>query len=224
MTDELLAGRFGVQRQQMNARVRRLAAEGLLQRSPAPTQPCVAMLTRKGARAVALPPRRAARTDAQRDHELALVWLVIELESAGGALVRTERECRTLEGMGAGRYSVAVIRPGRADERRWPDLVLETDGRRFAIELELTAKGTTRLQAIVDAYAVAPPFDQVVFLAAEATIAKRLVACVRNARQSLPLRGPAAAATPTIRVVPSPTVAPQIRRGIEDAVARSVAP
>lgn len=125
VTDELLADRFGVSRQQMNLRVRRLAAAGLVARTGPPMQPRLTMLTRRGARAVDLPVRRAPRTDQQRAHELALVWLVIQLERAGDVLVRTERECRALEAEGDVRYSVPVLRAGRAEERRWPDVVLE---------------------------------------------------------------------------------------------------
>lgn len=174
VTDELLAERFGVSRQQMNLRVRRLTAAGFLQRTDARTQPRLTMLTRKGARAVGLPPRRAPRTDQQREHELAIAWLVSELERAGGVRVRTERECRTLEAEGAGRYSVDVVRSDRPPERRWPDIVLDGGGRRSALELEFSAKGKTRLQAIVDAYAVAPWFDEVVFLTPNISIASRL--------------------------------------------------
>jgi hypothetical protein len=132
------------------------------------------------------------------------IALVIQLEHPDGALVRTERECRTLEATEAGRYSVPVLRPGREEERRWPDVVLEANGRRSALELELSAKGTTRLQAIVDAYAAAPWFDEVVFLAAEASIAKRLARCVARAPQRPALRGTTIARTPTLRVVPWP--------------------
>jgi DNA-binding Lrp family transcriptional regulator len=204
VTDALLAERFGVSRQQMNLRLRRLEQAGLVQRSSAPTEPRLTMLTRNGARAVDLRPHRAARTDQQRNHELALVWLVIQLERAGGARVRTERECRTLEAADAGRYSVTVARPGRPEERRWPDIVLETDGRRSALELELSAKGTTRLQAIVDAYTATPWFDEVVFLAPNTSIAKRLARAVAHAPQPLALHTTAPARKTKLCVVPWP--------------------
>ena len=221
VTDELLAQRFGVQRQQINARIRRLEAAGLVARSADRMQPRVTMLTRNGARAVDLPPRRAARTDAQRDHELALVWLVIQLERAGGACVRTERECRTLEAKDAGRYSVTVTRPGRPEERRWPDIVLEGDRRRSALELELSAKGTTRLQAIVAAYAAVPWFDEVVFLAASASIAKRLARAVAEAPRPLVLHAERSAPRAKLRVVPWPALAADEQRAIA-AIAAAV--
>lgn len=215
VTDGLLAQRFGVHRQQINARIRKLEAAGLVVRSDDRMQPRITMLTRYGARAVELPSRRAARSEAQREHELALVWLVIQLERAGGARVRTERECRTLEAEDAGRYSVTVSRPGRPEERRWPDIVLDGDRRRSALELELSAKGTTRLQAIVDAYAAAPWFDEVVFLAASVSIAKRLARAVANAPQPLACRTRFTA----LRVVPWPVIAADDQRAIAAAVA-----
>jgi DNA-binding Lrp family transcriptional regulator len=213
VTDALLAERFGVSRQQMNLRLRRLDAAGLVERTKAPTEPRLTMLTRNGARAVDLPPRRAARTDAQRDHELALVWLVIQLERAGGALVRTERECRTLEAADAGRYSVTVTRPGRPEERRWPDVVLDGNGRRSALELELSAKGTTRLQAIVDAYAAAPWFDEILFLAASVSIAKRLARAVAEAPRPLALYA-GSVTDAKLRVVPWPALSADEQRAV----------
>ncbi len=84
--------------------------------------------------------------------------------------------------------------------------MLETDGRRSALELELSAKGTTRLQAIVDAYAAAPWFDEVVFLAASASIAKRLAGAIANAPQPLALHAPARAPQTKVRVVGWPAL------------------
>jgi hypothetical protein len=218
VTDELLAERFGVSRQQMNVRVRRLAAAGLVERSGSPMQPRLTMLTRCGARAVRLPERRAARTDAQRDHELALVWLVIQLERAGDVPVRTERECRAAEAVSEGAYSVSVVPPGRAPERRWPDLVLEDATRRTALELELSPKGTSRLQAIVDAYATDSSYSEVVFLAVDASIARRLARTVRAAARPLPsarLAIPAA----SMRVVPWPGLSAAEQRTLAAVIA-----
>lgn len=216
VTDELLADRFEVSRQQMNRRVRRLADAGLLHRSGGPTQPRLAMLTRRGARAVGLPLRRAPRTDAQREHELALVWLVIQLERVGDVPVRTERECRALES-DARRYSVDVMQPGRTAERRWPDLVLDGDARRSAIELELSSKGATRLHAIIDAYAASPTFDEVLFVAADPSIARALAASFRAARPAIPEAVRSGGAV--LRVVAHPALNVERQREITEATA-----
>jgi DNA-binding MarR family transcriptional regulator len=151
VTAGLLAERFGVSVQQANARVRRLAAAGLVIRSAgAVGQAHVVALTRTGARQVGLPERRAPRGDAQREHELSLVALVGELEAqlAGhhGLLVWTERECRQRQALGLGDYSLAVF-GGRVlgGEERWPDVVLERGEQRVAFELELAPKAPQRL-------------------------------------------------------------------------------
>ncbi|HEX8121201.1 MAG TPA: helix-turn-helix domain-containing protein [Solirubrobacteraceae bacterium] len=216
VTDELLAERFGVSRQQMNLRVRRLAAAGLLQRSDPRTQPALTTLTRKGARAVDLPLRREPRTHAQRDHELALVSLVIQLERAGGARVRTERECRTREAAEASRYSVPVARTAGREEQRWPDIVLEIASWRTALELELSSKGTTRLKSIIEAYAAAALFDEVVFMAGSVVIAQRLGRLAAAAGRS-PDANPSAA----MRVVPSPLLAAGEQQAIAAALVRA---
>jgi DNA-binding Lrp family transcriptional regulator len=220
VTDELLADRFGVSRQQMNLRVRRLADAGLVERTGPPMQPRLTMLTRRGARAVDLPVRRAPRTDQQREHELAVVWLVIQIERAGDILVRTERECRTLEAQGDVRHSIPVVRPGRPDERRWPDVVLDGGSRRSALELELSAKGTSRLQAIVDAYARTPTYDEAIFLAVDASIARRLARCMRKAARPVLLAQPAAPAR-RLRVVPWPGLSDDHQRLIAAAIAEA---
>ena len=218
VTDELLAEWFGVSRQQTNLRVRRLADAGLVERTGPPMQPRLTMLTRRGARAVDLPVRRAPRTDQQREHELALVWLVTQLERAGNVLVRTERECRTREAEGVARYSVPVVRPDRPEERRWPDVVLDGDSRRSALELELSAKGTSRLQAIVDAYAATSSYAEVIFLAADVSIARRLARCVQAAVP--PSVSPLLTrSTPTLRVVPWPGLSAEEQRSIGAAIA-----
>ena len=64
----------------------------------------------------------------------------------------TERECRASERSQTpdhARYSVEVLGENRGDRTRWPDLVLEADGRRVAIEVEFSPKYTPRLAGIV---------------------------------------------------------------------------
>src|SRR5215210_1424589 len=130
VTSRLLAARFGVSEQQANVRIRRLAAAGLVSRTAGGVGQAYAVaLTRRGARLVGLPERRAPRTDAQREHELAIVDLVgrlerrLEREAVGRVL--TERECRERQGLGIRRYSVAVFgRRSAREEQRWPDVVV----------------------------------------------------------------------------------------------------
>src|SRR4051794_28139355 len=154
---DLLAERFERSPQQINARVRRLEAAGLIARHGTRTgEARTISVTSRGAFALGLPARKAPRTDIQREHERAIVTLVIALERNANPnrAILTERECRHREATTQSRYSADVIdgtqRRGRC--RRWPDVVLEHEGRRTAYELELTPKGTTRLAKILDGY------------------------------------------------------------------------
>lgn len=176
----VLAERFGVSRQQVNARLRRLEEAGLVVRRAERTSAAWTVgLSARGALAVGQPPRRPARTGVQREHELAIAWLLARLENQPDPPpLYTERECRTREAAGAGRYSADILEPGSKAARRWPDLVAEPDGRRIAIELELTGKGTARLRRIVAGYRAARWFDEVRFLAADAAIARRLTGVI----------------------------------------------
>ena len=78
----------------------------------------------------------AGLLESQREHELAIARLVTRIElDHPGALGYSERECRTLERNGAKRCSVDVFASGRGRCRRWPDLAVEFDGARTAIEI-----------------------------------------------------------------------------------------
>ena len=80
VTADLLGLYLGVNRQNAQKRARRLADEGLLHRAAArPGEAMTLAVTARGMRKIGLPPRRAPRTDVQRDHELALVWLVLRI-------------------------------------------------------------------------------------------------------------------------------------------------
>jgi len=138
---------------------------------------------------------------------------------AGDVRVRTERECRSLETKRVGQYSVSIVQAGRPEERRWPDLVLDGASRRSALEFERTAKGATRLQAIVDAYATATSFDEVLFLTDDVSIARRLARAVANAGRPLPSSLIAQTATPTLRVVPWPGLSAETQQAIAEVLA-----
>jgi hypothetical protein len=160
--------RFGVSWQAANARVRRLERLGLLgtQRQHV-SQARAVFLTAKGHQLLGGERRRAPRAEVQREHEAAIVDLVVALERSdhpGFVRVLTERECRGLEARGDVRYSVEVCYSGpRKDRRRWPDLVVELAEGRRAIEFEFAPKGRERLKRIVAGYASAVRYDEVVF-------------------------------------------------------------
>jgi hypothetical protein len=184
VTAELLAERFGVSVQQANARVRRLAAAGLVARTAGGVGQAYAVsLTRRGARYVGLPERRAPRTDAQREHELAIVGLVGTLErrlvDREGCMVLTERECRERQGLGLDAYSVAVFDRLGGQEQRWPDAVAHMDGRRIAFELEFSPKAPERLWRILHAYNTSG-YARVCFLVIAPDVARRVARYIRQ--------------------------------------------
>ena len=181
VTAEVLAGRFGLSPQRVNARLRRLEAAGIVRREACGRGEARAVfVTASGARRLDLPVRRAPRTDAQRLHELAIARLASELELESDdatdprTRVLTEREQRTAERVGTGRFHVDLKPGGRGDRERWADLVVLTPARTVAIELELSMKAPDRLRRIVAGYAAAHHFDEVQFLAGTAPIAARL--------------------------------------------------
>lgn len=205
---EVLAERFGTSRQQINARVRRLERAGLLQRNthgPMPAWTIAA--TSRGLAALGLPPRRAARTTVQREHELALAAIVARHErTRPESTVHTERDCRRREAASRARFSADVTDPKQGRSRRWPDLVLEDDDRRVAVELELTPKGIARLRRIVAAYRNAPWFDEVRFLTPDPAIMQRLqrITADPERERARALFAKAAATEPAIRILDWP--------------------
>jgi len=184
VTAEVLAERFKLSPQRVNARLRRLETAGIIAReSTATTSARAVFVTGVGARRLGLRVRRAPRTSAQREHELAIARLVAQLETAPGADRRralTEREQRAAEAQGSGTFSVE-LRPGspRGERRRWPDVVLE-GGPRTAIELELSTKSPDRLKRIVAGYACCRDYELVRFLVREPPLARRLTTLVAD--------------------------------------------
>ena len=98
-------------------------------------------------------PRLDIRTYA---HDRAAASVTIELEAEfGPAAVRTERELRSHDAGDPPRPRYAVRRGYGLGRRglHFPDLAIELDdGKSLAVEIELTAKGTRRLDSIVLAY------------------------------------------------------------------------
>jgi hypothetical protein len=136
--------------------------------------PAVVRATRQGARhaGVDLPP--ASLELGRVRHSLALVDLSIELLAAHpGSVWTTERELR--------RDRMREARRQRRWEprRRVPDGLLRLpDGRRVAVELDLTAKRTARLDLLAGAYAVDPEVDAVWWFLPSEEAASRMRAVV----------------------------------------------
>jgi hypothetical protein len=226
----VLSLHLGVSKQQASARARRLEAEGLVARSGTRggTATWLISVTRRGMRALGVPPRRQARTDIQRDHELALAWLVTRLEAGADApTVKTERESRSAEAATGVRHSADVYEPNRRKAKRWPDLVVEhADGRRVVLEFERTLKGTSRLARIVEGYRAARWFNEVWLFCADATIGRAAAEAAR--RDTNPLPGfPDALVDPdepTISLAPWPGLEPAAKHAVQRALDQAPSP
>ena len=203
---EVIAERFGVSRQQVNARLRKLEAAGLVgRRAESTTRSWTVAATRRGQGVLGLERLRPAGSDRERDHDLAVARLVAVRERAGETALRTEREARTLERAGtAGRFSVDVADPGRGQARRWPDLVLDAPAGRRAIELELSVKSAERLRRILAGYLLATWFTEVRLHFVEAHVGRALTRGVLYARAHTPALLFAGDAQPALTVAPWP--------------------
>jgi hypothetical protein len=147
----------------------------------------------------------------QREHEAAIVWLVTQLERDVGESVRilTERECRMLEAADSSRrYSVAILGGDHRGRRRWPDVVIESDARRGALEIEFAPKGSARLRHILEAYA-ASGYAEVTFLVKDAALGRRIAGLARQ--QPDALRSRLGRARCSITVSPWPGLPPADR-------------
>lgn len=154
---EQVALRFTMDRRNAYRRLRGLVAMGLLEhRRVFHAQPGVYAATRfgLGSAELRLPCARLDIRTYQHDRIAAGLLIALE-EEFGTAAVVTERELRSHEGGNPERLRYAVRRGGERTRRglHFPDLVVHRDrGLSLAVEVELSAKGRTRLDSIVAAY------------------------------------------------------------------------
>jgi DNA-binding transcriptional ArsR family regulator len=155
-------------------------------------QPPMHLITRAGLDVIAsslAPPRIELRTYA---HDVGVAWLW--LAARGGTFgplheVVGERRLRSHDGARSPEVEPLWVRLGgvgpRGRERlHYPDLLLRTaDGRRIALELELSSKGRVRLETILAGYGADPRIDGVVYLVERPAIAR----AVRDAARRLGL-------------------------------------
>jgi hypothetical protein len=172
-TAPLLAQRFGVTRQRMSARLRRLAAEGAVARTRrAANRPSTVALSAAGGERVGIAVRGRAPRPAVLGHELAIGKRVLAIEAhfarlGENAMVLTEAEMRWGQAAGQGLYSARVRDGAGRWRRRWPDYVVQTAAGRTAVELEFSAKSSARLESIVEAYLTNGLYDCVDFVLLE---------------------------------------------------------
>jgi hypothetical protein len=122
-------------------------------------------------------------------HDVGVAWL--SLAARNGVFgpmreVHAERRLRSHDGTADGRADPLGVRlggvgPSGRARLHYPDLVLVgSDGRRFAIELELSPKGRSRLERIIAGYGADPRVDGVLYLVDDARVARGVRTAAAN--------------------------------------------
>lgn len=181
---------LGVSLSAAQARLRALAAAGLVSRRRVfHGQPACYQVTREGLAAAAseLPPPRIDLRGYGHDVGLAWVWLAAWRGTFGPVrAVLSERRLRSHDGTEAGRSEPFAVRlggfgPHGGRRLHYPDLLLITpDGRRIAVELELSAKGRERREKILDGYGADARIDAVLYLASNSSVVRSIEASARR--------------------------------------------
>ncbi len=152
-------------------------------------QPGCYRITTKGLRAVGSS-YASTRIDLHAyRHDVGVAWLYLAARHGTFGPLRdvlSERALRSHdERPGRNAPPLAVRLGGRGaggrERLHYPDLLLITpEGRRVAIELELTSKGRARREKILSGYAVDARIDAVVYLVERAAVGERIRASARR--------------------------------------------
>jgi hypothetical protein len=134
-----------------------------------------------------LPPPRVDMHSYQHDAGVAWLWIAARSgtfgplrEILGERRMRSHDAARDPE---AEPFAVKLggFGPGGRERLHYPDLLLRTaDGRRIALELELSSKARVRLDRIMGGYAADPRIDGVVYLVESGTVARSVQAAARR--------------------------------------------
>jgi hypothetical protein len=172
------------------ARLRALAEAGLTRtRHVFHGQPACHQITRPGLRALgsSLPSPRLDVSCYAHDVGAAWLWLAARRGTFGPLReVLGERRLRSLDGVRSVDREPLGVRLGGtgADGRErlhYPDLLLVTpDGKRIAVELELTGKGRTRREKILAGYAADARIDAVLYLVASRATGRAIETSARR--------------------------------------------
>jgi hypothetical protein len=190
------------------ARLRSLASAGLVKPERRfHLEPACHQLTGSGLELVGRSYRPAGIDLRCYEHDIGVAWLWLAARCGSfGPLeqILTERRLRSHDaraeraepalGVHLGGYG-----PGGRERLHYPDLLLvDRDGRRMAVELELSSKGRTRREKILSAYAADARVDAVLYLVENRAIARSIGASARKLGIShlvhvQPVRRPSAA-------------------------------
>ncbi len=173
-----------------SARLAKLANAGYVTRHPAfPGEPRWYRITRTGLATIGspLPPPRGDLRSYEHDVGIAWLWLAARGGTFGPLReIVGERRLRSLDGARDRETEPLAVRLGGfgaagRERLHYPDLVLRTaDGRRIALELELTRKGRARLETILAGYGSDPRFAGVVYLVQSGAVARSVTAAARR--------------------------------------------
>ncbi len=172
------------------ARLNKLANAGLIKRQSAfPGQPRWYQIRHDGLAVIgsSLPAPGVNLREYKHDVGVAWLWLAARNGTFGPLdEIVGERRLRSRDGSrepGAEPVGVRLggFGPHGHERLHYPDLVLRTaDGRRVALELELTSKSRTRLEKILGGYAADPRFAGVVYLVESRAVARSVQAAARR--------------------------------------------
>jgi hypothetical protein len=155
-------------------------------------RPPMHLITRAGLRALGsgLPTPTPDLHNYEHDIGVAWLWIAARRGTFGQlSEILAERTLRSRDGAAdrdsQPREPLGVRLGGtgpRGRERlHYPDLLLRTaDGRRIALELELSSKGRTRLESILSAYGADPRIAGVVYLVQSQTVARGVERAARK--------------------------------------------
>ncbi len=187
---EHAASLLGASAEAARARLTRLVGAGYVRSEPLfRNQPAMHLITRHGLAVIgsALPtPRIDVRS---YEHDAGVAWLWVAARKGTFGPLREivgERRMRSHDGAREpGSEPLAVklggVGPRGRERLHYPDLLLRTaDGRRVALELELSSKGRARLERILSGYAADPRIDGVVYLVQTASVARSLHSAARR--------------------------------------------
>jgi hypothetical protein len=181
---------LGVSGRAVLARLRALSQAGFLDRRAVFERgPAWHQIKRPGLAVIGSslpPPREDLRS---YDHDVGVAWLWLAArDGAFGPLeeVLGERRLRSLDASRDPQAEPLGVRLGGAGPRggerlHYPDLVLRTvDGRRLALELELSPKGQARLETILAGYGADGRIARVLYLVESRALARKIASAARR--------------------------------------------
>jgi hypothetical protein len=133
------------------------------------------------------PARIDVRTHA---HSLGLAWVWLAAQRGAFGPMRdivSERRMRSEDATEPGRDELFAVRLGGVGPRgqprlHYPDLLLvDNDGRRVAVELELSSKGRRRVEGILAGYGADPRIEAVLYLVDTRSVGNLIRSCAARA-------------------------------------------